>query len=180
MPTARAMRLVIDASVARAAGGDEAVHPLSTNCREFLKIVLRKHYLAVTCSELRTEWIKHASRFFSTWLVAMEQRGKLHRIVLDDSIDLHRKIEECDQSLNSRKAMLKDIHLIKAAIQTDRAVVSGDQTAHTLFAIATKEIEEVRSIVWIDAHDEYVIRCAQGGALRLRERTLEAHAATLR
>ena len=33
-------RLVIDASVARAAGGEDATYPISVSCRDFLKAVL--------------------------------------------------------------------------------------------------------------------------------------------
>ncbi|MGA7732970.1 MAG: hypothetical protein WCD37_17060 [Chloroflexia bacterium] len=106
----------------------------------------------------------------------MEQKGRLHKIVLEEASDLH---ESINQAQAHQKAMLKDIHLIQAAIQTDRAIVSGDEKAHGMFAAMTSEIKELRSIVWIDAHDEYVITWVQGGALWLKEHTLEAHAARL-
>ena len=68
--------LVIDASIARAAG-DTSNHPTSRNCCDFLQAVLKVcHRMAMT-DPLREEWNKHQSRFARTWRVSMMARRKV-------------------------------------------------------------------------------------------------------
>jgi len=58
----RSRVLVIDASIARAAG-DVSMHPTSRNCRDFLQAVLDTcHRMALT-TPIKEEWNRHQSRF---------------------------------------------------------------------------------------------------------------------
>ena len=59
--------LVIDASVARSAGGEDATYPTSVNCREFLKAVLDRGHKMVMTSDIKKEWDKHQSTFTDIW-----------------------------------------------------------------------------------------------------------------
>src|SRR3954452_5022187 len=72
----RSRRLVIDASIARAAG-DSSTHPTSRNCRDFLLIVLEICHRAVMTAPILEEWNRHQSRFASTWRKSMMARKKL-------------------------------------------------------------------------------------------------------
>ncbi|MGA9382780.1 MAG: hypothetical protein WBV73_28800 [Phormidium sp.] len=60
--------LVIDASVARAAGGESAKSPTSKYCRDFLLAVLDISHRVVMTPDIRKEWDKHQSSFARTWL----------------------------------------------------------------------------------------------------------------
>ena len=55
-------RLVIDASVARAAGGEDATFPISVYCRDFLQAVLDISHRVVMTPDIRDEWNKHQSK----------------------------------------------------------------------------------------------------------------------
>src|SRR5437660_6190664 len=72
-------RLVVDASVARAAGGEGATHPLSRQCRDCLLAMLHICHRIVMTAEIGAEWKRHRSRFAMTWLTSMEARRKVWR-----------------------------------------------------------------------------------------------------
>jgi hypothetical protein len=66
--------LVIDASVGRAAGGENATAPTSVNCREFLKSVLFICHRVVMTPEIKEEWKTHQSNFSREWRCQMVAR----------------------------------------------------------------------------------------------------------
>ncbi|MBI1788581.1 MAG: hypothetical protein HYR60_13650 [Acidobacteria bacterium] len=69
----RSKRLVVDASVAVAAGTTE--HPISKACREVLEEV-RRHRIVMS-TQIRYEWMKRRSVIAVEWLEAMQRRGKV-------------------------------------------------------------------------------------------------------
>jgi hypothetical protein len=64
-------RLVIDADVARSAGGEQATHPRSKHCRDFPRAVLEICHRLVLTPLTGDEWKRHRSRFAATWLGQM-------------------------------------------------------------------------------------------------------------
>ena len=113
----------------------------------------------------------------------MERRGKLLRIKSLEDSDLRAKIYMADILLenlteNQRSQVKKDIHLIEAALATDKIVVSlDDKTARRFFTQAAHEIEELRelkAIAWInpDKPEETPIAWLKGGANPEPERLL--------
>ena len=75
----RSRVLVIDASIAKAAG-EISMHPTSRNCREFLQAVLKLcHRMAMT-EAIQAEWNKHQTRFARGWRTSMVARRKLEFI----------------------------------------------------------------------------------------------------
>lgn len=57
--------------------------------------------------------------------------------------------ERVRSQVPKRKAVLKDLHLIEAAIATDSVVVSLDDRAHTDF-----RVEATANITWVNAVTE--------------------------
>jgi hypothetical protein len=55
MPVKRSKRLVIDASVARSAGGETAVFPTSKHCRDFLRATLETGHCVVMTPVIRSD-----------------------------------------------------------------------------------------------------------------------------
>src|SRR5215471_15279536 len=90
----RSKRLVIDASVARAAGGEDADSPTAKYCRDFLKAVLSICHHVVMTPEISEEWKQHQSRFTSQWRVSMEARKKVERIESALNRRFREKIEQ--------------------------------------------------------------------------------------
>lgn len=69
-------RLVVDASVAQAAGGKGARSDVSKSCRDTLQAILDICHRLVLTKEMRREWNKHQSSFARTWRVSMVARKK--------------------------------------------------------------------------------------------------------
>ena len=161
----RSRRLVVDASVA----GEP-----SKGCRAFLEAVLELcHYIVMT-PKIADEWKRHARRFARKWRVRMEARKKVQRIGSTENATLRAKIESKALRRKDREAMLKDVHLLEAAIATDRSIISLDEAARLLFADASKTISEIRNIVWVNPEkpDERPIVWLEEGANPDQERML--------
>src|SRR5271165_1159009 len=69
--------LVVDASVMRAAGGEEATDPAPAHARDILKAILTICHRVCVCAELREEWKRHQSRFARRWLTQMYASRKV-------------------------------------------------------------------------------------------------------
>jgi len=70
--------------------------------------------------------------------------------------------------------MLKDIHLVEAALACDHVIVSLDEDARRRFARASGQVEELRRVAWVnparDAAD--VLDWLRAGARAERSRRL--------
>jgi hypothetical protein len=167
-------RIVVDASVARASGGVDAVHHRSKGCRDFLEAVRKICHTVVLTPEILAEWKAHRSKFARRWLVAMYARRKVYRV--DDTPDeaLRKKIGLSTATSKQREAMLKDIHLIEAARATDWTVASSDNTVRELFSTACDKVGEMRMIIWVnpDRADEEPLMWLADGAKAVKERRL--------
>jgi hypothetical protein len=170
-------RLVIDASVARSAGGNEATSAGSKHCRDFLKSVLEICHRIVMTSEMKREWDKHQSSFARQWRVSMVARKKVD--YLDDAKNntvstLSNKVDLATVNKSDLKAMLKDFHLIESALASDRTIVSLDEAVRKLFIAASSSVGELKSIVWVNPakEEEQPIFWLQDGAKAEKERQL--------
>ncbi len=174
MPTKISRRLVIDASVAHASGGEEAIFPTSKNCRDFLKAVQTISHRIVMTPAITEEWKNHQSNFARRWRVSMEARKKVVRVSAPADDNLRDKIKHIASSDKARDAMLKDIHLIEAAKATDQTVIALDETVRNLFAAAGQRVGEMRNIVWVnpDKVEEKSISWLENGAKPEKKRML--------
>ena len=151
MPARTARRLVIDASVAGAAGGKTATAPTSTNCRDFLLAVRRVRCLVVMTPQLSREWDDHKSLFARTWLTAMTTRRAVIFLDIEASNKLRREIERAvAPRAKELKAMRKDYHLLEAAMVTDQNVISLDEIVRALFDRAAVSVVALKNIVWVN------------------------------
>jgi hypothetical protein len=141
--------LIIDASVAQAAGTSE--YPVPAKCRAFLQGVLDIcHRLAVT-DAIVEEWNRHQSRFTRAWLRSMRARRKVDWFQVKPDQELHDRICVSATNHQEREGMLKDIHLIEAALHADAPVVSLDEnTARRPFRSACRTLRRLRRIVWVN------------------------------
>jgi hypothetical protein len=154
MPAKVSRRLVIDASVARSSGGEDAVHPLSKHCRDFLKATLSCGHRVVLSPHVNAEWKKHESGFARQWRVAMFARKKVLLDHVPEDIELREAIDRVAEGERGRLAMIKDAHLVEAAQTTDRTVVSLDDTVRRLFGVASKRVRSLRTVVWANPGHE--------------------------
>ena len=178
MRAKRLKRLVVDTSVARAAGGVDATDSVSINCTKFLEIFRDDslHHIVMTF-ELSEEWDEHQSNFATEWLGNMIATRRFHYIELPQNRALYDEIEATAVREEDINAMLKDFHLLQAALATDQSIISLDETIRGLFSRASQQVGEIRYIIWVnpDRAEEQPIRWLQNGAPPEAHRRLSAY-----
>lgn len=121
--------LAIDASVLRSAGIKEG-H--SSHCAALLTLVLDIGHRAAFSSEIKAEWDKHQSRLAIKWRTAMVARKQIiplnaqalqgRQQAITARIAAHASLSGPD-----RFALEKDAHMLAAAVEADRVIVTGDR-----------------------------------------------------
>jgi hypothetical protein len=136
--------LVVDASVARAAGNSE--HPISSACRQILTDILEICHSVALNPELRQEWNHHQSRFTRKWRASMAARRKpLHDIsTAPCGLDLDRFDEK------NRAAIEKDLHLLELALATDKEIITLDTALSIALKSQSSGVRLHDRISWID------------------------------
>lgn len=92
---------------------------------------------------------------------------------------LRSKIDQASHNEKGRAAMLKDVHLLEAALVTDEIIVALDETVRALFIEAAISVGEIRNVVWVnpDLADEEPLRWLEDGAKSDKLRFLGARKA---
>ena len=167
--------LVIDTDIARAAGGGNTQREPSKSCRIFLVTVLeRTEHKVVLTRAIQEEWNKHQSIATLAWRRTMIAQKRMCLIDAPADAQLRRKVEHYASSDNKARAMLKDIHLIEAAHQADKIVISMDETVRNCFREVTHKIRLLAFIAWVNPCiiEEKAIEWLHNGAEMKRERLL--------
>jgi hypothetical protein len=142
--------LVIDASVARAAGPEGAVHPTAKHCRDFLLAVLGISHRAVFSQAIADEWKKHQSGFALAWRRSMFARKKIDRLDVPEDSTLREQLAQAATNEKGRTAMLKDAHLVEAALASEKRIVALDDIARDYFRTAAVSVGLLREICWVN------------------------------
>ncbi len=155
MTETESRRVVIDASVAGSAGGEEATHPTSINCTNFLKVFyLNTDLNMVMTLEIRGEWKRHRSNFAYTFLVNMLSEDRIYSPEEDDLLEIRKlksKMDPISLRKKLREELEKDFILIEAALATDKSVVSLDKIRKRFVKIChEEELEDLKDIVWLN------------------------------
>ena len=173
-------RLVIDADVAQASGDEDATDPRAINCRDFLTEVMTQNHKIVMTRKINDEWKRHQSRFALEWRASMDARRRVDRIDPLEYDELQDKVTNTVDNENEIEVMQKDIHLLEAALKTDKTVISLDQTVRQLFATVSQRVGEIRDIIWVNqdrTSEEQPITWLQNGAPPELHRQLSAYPA---
>ena len=172
MRSVESKRLVIDASIAAAAGRTD--HPISKACRVFLESVLKVCHHTVLTSSITEEWNNHQSRFTLSWRSSMIARKKVARPDVTPSDALRNGIQSSGLTEKECTAALKDAHLVEAALMNDLRVVSLDETVRAIFRKAAPRVPSLRPVHWANPtkDDEHVIEWLEEGAKDEKARQL--------
>ena len=167
-------RLVIDADVAQAAGGEGAKPGASICCRDFLLAALKICHRVVMTGPIRAEWEKHQSSMAITWLTSMEQHDKIVDVEPSENDELRRAVSQVATNKGEQENILDDMHIVEAAMVTDGVAVSLDDRARRAFSRLATERKEIQNIVWVNPveESEIVIAWLEGGAKAEKGRTL--------
>lgn len=162
--------LIIDASVARAAGGERASHPSSARWRKFLLRVLEICHRVGLSDRLRDEWKAHRSSYASTWLQSMYARRKV-----EDASGVSAvvpRVLALDLEAADLSAIKKDAHLVAAAEATEWVVASLDDRVRSALERAAARGAGLKQLVWVnpaqheDAQDDWLTSGAPSDAHR--------------
>lgn len=146
MSEAKSRVLVIDASIARAAGTSE--NPISKDCREFLLAVLVVGHGMGMTREIENEWNLHQSNFTMRWRTAMFARKKIVQVEATRHRHLKRRIQKNLRDPNVSAIVEKDRHLLEAALAADRRIASLDETVRQHLKKHIKSFRDLGSIMW--------------------------------
>jgi RecA-family ATPase len=172
MPGKASVALVIDASIACAAG--ETEHPVSSACRSFLQEVLRICHKVVMTPDVSHEWKQHRSNFAFRWRAAMTARKKVVYPGPVEDAGLRWAINSLQLTENVREAILKDVHLVEAAFATEQTIASLDEVARRHLRQISESVRRLKSLVWVNPakDDERATDWLRRGANADEERQL--------
>lgn len=115
------------------------MHPTSFRSREFLAETLKISHRMVMTAALAAEWDRHQSLYATRWRAEMRSRNKVVDIAYVRNDDLRSQV-------SVSKAVLKDLHLVEAALATDQIVISLDDRAQTALCV-----EASQEVTWVNA-----------------------------
>lgn len=138
--------LVVDASVVHAAG--ESEKPDASANRDFLMQVLEICHRVAMTTQLADEWRRHQSKITRRWRVAMYARKKIVFLQVPVNPGLRGRLTRGHGPVE-RSVILKDAHLIEAALSADHIVASLDENARALFRTA-----ELTAVTWVNPVSE--------------------------
>jgi len=171
-------RIVVDTCVARSAGRTVIEDPVSKVCRNTL-LTLEKSkfaYQIVMTQCLLEEWERNASVFALWWLTQMRSKK---RVVNLGNVEIDHLRERVDKAIgllperrDARDRIFEDIHLIEAALMSDKRIISRDENArcHFYYVItfgpSTIDLSDIGEILWVNPEkaEEDVIGWLESGA----------------
>lgn len=158
--------IVVDASIAGAAGLEESRSPTAAHCRDFLKALRNVGHRMAWSAAIKAEWDKHQSTFALEWQLSMVRLGKLRPVKDERDEELRTVIEEHSKDKQVVAKMLKDAHLIEAAFATDSRIASADENARGHFGRLAATLHSLRTVVWVNPanEDEQAVRWLEKGA----------------
>lgn len=155
---------MVDASVARAAGGTEAKAQVARACRDALH-AMRDAGLGLYLSpQIRGEWDTHMSRFARTWLLSMTARKRVERGTPPPHAAIRRALRRKQRDGSTLAAVEKDLPLIDAALASERRVLSLDDRAQRQFAALARTVRALREVHWAGPHQDGCVEWIRGGA----------------
>jgi len=144
--------IVIDACIAHSAGGRNS--PVSYECSEFLRRIFKICHTFAISDKLKEEWEKHRTPYALRWYNSMHSKDKIEEIGDIKNNVLRDKIINSGLTNDELKTVLKDIHILEAALETDKIVISTDDRVRNLLKGISASIIELRDIIWVNPkHD---------------------------
>lgn len=147
------LHIVVDASVARAAGRGGGGPP-APDCVAALDAITRAGLGAAMSRELREEWNKHAGLYATQWLKNLVARGRF-RFDPDPKWHMLNVMLSAASDLpgNQPTEVAKDSHLVTLAMATDRRVLSGDRAQASLLGRIVHLVPDLSQLHWVHPSD---------------------------
>jgi len=137
-------RLVIDANIAKSAGGSHVV--VSLYSRKCLEAIRFDEHIAVFNSTLRQEWRKHASLLAKQWQVAMQQRRRIEDVEGNEFAALLEQACGCLTETAWKDALRKDFHLVQSALASGQLLLSNESRLPAHIGASCEVVTEFRRL----------------------------------
>jgi hypothetical protein len=162
----RSRCLVLDASLARAAGGYQTISPRGRLCREFLMSVRGICHRLAWGPRLREEWTRHRSVFATTWLTSMQNLRKLRTVADSPGSELLSQFVAGVSDRSLQAIIEKDAHLLVAALESDRRIASLDDTVRGHLASLSVRDAQLGTLCWVNpcVETEQAVKWLESGA----------------
>jgi hypothetical protein len=172
MAKVRARSLVIDASVAGAAGNRTA--DPSRLCTAALNAVVEVKHRVAMAATLLEEWKRHQTRFARRWLRSMYGHRLVDELDVGEDDSLRGRVERAAPDADVAAILLKDAHLIELALVSGERILSLDETARRHYHQAARGIRELCRLCWVNpaTADEGAVEWLAAGAPAERHRKL--------
>lgn len=142
----RVKRFIIDSDVI--ASATEKQEKRAILCRQLLLTMYDTQHEVLLTPGIRREWENRYPGFAQSWAAKMKQKGLLPEIEQDPDSGLAAQIQALEVTPEVAAIMLKDCHLLEAALVAGKAVFSQDDSAYVHFYDASDKIARLRSIMW--------------------------------
>jgi hypothetical protein len=149
-------QIVVDADVLQSAGEGGAAGSRQAASRDFLQAFLEdSDHCAVRTPELWSEWTKHWSKLARIWYRSLEAKKRVIRVTPTREVATQvAEVEATAPRENDRLALAKDGHLMRAALSTDRRIVSFDETVRQLAQSSCKSCKHLREVIWVNPNSQ--------------------------
>lgn len=142
----KSRQLILDADIMRSASGNE--NDLAIRCRDVLEAIQAAGHEVMRSPAIEAEWDKHASGFALGWITRMQSRRRLKEEEEEAETGLAGALAHLAVSAAEQKIMLKDCHLLEAAVASGQRIISKDEAAYFHFYHASSTISQLRTIMW--------------------------------
>ncbi len=143
--------LVVDTDVAvSASASDPGASPSLERCYLCLEAILTICHRAVLTPSALEEWDRHESVYMRTWITRMARKGKAPPVTAEADDRLRGLTEAVAKGEAEYDEMVKDWHLVEAALCTDMTVISCDGKARSRFARVAARYAKLGRMVWVD------------------------------
>ena len=121
-----------------------------------------------------SEWNQHQSGFARRWRGSMMARKKLIVVPEDQLRSLKARFARSTADASLKAIMLKDRHLLEAALAADERVLSNDDKVRNQLREHIESLHELKAIHWVNpcTPDETAVAWLERGAPDDRSRQL--------
>ncbi len=121
------------------------------------------------------EWEEHASGFARQWRTTMTTKSKIVWREQTETSKLRKRILSATAP-SEQIAVEKDLHLVEAALASDRIVISADDRMRNILARVGQKVDVLNNVVWVNPTNvaETAIPWLEAGAKSERKRQLRA------
>ena len=99
--------------------------------------------------EIKSQWDMVNSMIANQFISIMASR-QLIAILNSIKNNIRVKFQNLNYPQNIKVPSERDIHLVEAALDVDKIVISKDKKARLNFCIISDDLEDIRSIMWAD------------------------------